>query len=98
LKKPEIVCICGSTKFEHEWHKAETVLELGGYIVLSIGFGLTKFNSQTKRNLDELHKRKIDLCDWIFVLNVGGYIGRSTKSEIDYATKLGKEVVYLEEI
>ena len=98
MKKPEIVCICGSTRFESEWHKAETVLELGGYIVLSIGFGLTKISPSKKRELDELHKRKIDLCDWIYVLNVGGYIGRSTRSEINYATKLGKKVIYLEEI
>lgn len=46
--------------------------------------------------LDELHKRKIDLCDYIYVLNVGGYIGDSTRGEIAYATKLGKPVEYLE--
>lgn len=98
MKKPEIVCICGSTKFEADWRKAELVLELAGYIVLSIGFGLNIFSSRKKRELDELHKRKIDICDWIYVLNVGGYIGRSTRSEINYAIELGKKVVYLEAI
>jgi hypothetical protein len=44
---------------------------------------------------DELHKRKIDLADEVMVLNVGGYIGDSTRSEIEYAVKTGKTVKYL---
>ena len=47
--------------------------------------------------LDDMHKRKIDMADEIFVINVGGYIGSSTKSEIEYALKKGKKVNYLEE-
>ena len=46
--------------------------------------------------LDDMHKRKIDMADEIFVINKGGYIGASTKSEIEYATKTGKPVVFLE--
>ena len=49
-----------------------------------------------KEQIDELHKRKIDLCDEVFVLNIGGYIGESTRSEIEYAESHGKPVVYLE--
>ena len=45
-----------------------------------------------------MHKRKIDMADEIFVINVNGYIGDSTKSEIEYANKTGKKVNYLEEI
>ena len=48
--------------------------------------------------LDEMHKRKIDMADEIYVINVGGYIGSSTKSEIEYAKKTGKTVKYLEEV
>ena len=46
--------------------------------------------------LDDMHKRKIDMADEIFVINVGGYIGSSTRSEIEYATATGKTVRYLE--
>jgi hypothetical protein len=52
--------------------------------------------TKTKKMLDDIHKRKIDMADEIFVINVGGYIGDSTRSEIDYALKHGKIVRYLE--
>lgn len=52
--------------------------------------------SQYKQLADEQHKRKIDICDVVFVLNVGGYIGESTRSDIEYAKKIGKPIVYLE--
>ena len=47
--------------------------------------------------LDNMHKRKIDMADAIYVINVGGYIGSSTRSEIEYAEKNGKRIMYLEE-
>ena len=47
--------------------------------------------------LDDMHKRKIDMADEIFVINVGGYIGSSTRSEIEYAQATGKKVNYLED-
>ena len=49
-----------------------------------------------KEMLDDMHKRKIDMADEIFVINVGGYIGASTRSEIEYAKATGKPVNYLE--
>lgn len=52
--------------------------------------------SDYKQKADELHKRKIDICDEVFVLNVGGYIGESTRSEITYAITIGKPVLFLE--
>ena len=52
--------------------------------------------SKTKEMLDDMHKRKIDMADSIYVINVGGYIGESTKSEIEYARKHGKKIDYLE--
>ncbi len=50
----------------------------------------------TKEMLDDMHKRKIDMADAIYVINVGGYIGSSTRSEIGYAEKNGKRIMYLE--
>ena len=48
--------------------------------------------------LDDMHKRKIDMADAIYVINVGGYIGESTRSEIEYAQRNGKIVYYLEPV
>lgn len=53
--------------------------------------------TKTKEMLDDMHKRKIDMADGIFVVNVGGYIGESTRSEIEYAKEHNKKVIYLEE-
>lgn len=54
--------------------------------------------TKTKEMLDDMHKRKIDMADEIFVINVGGYIGSSTRSEIDYAVDTGKPGHYLETV
>lgn len=103
---PEIVCLCGSTRFGDAFRDANLRLTLDGKIVLTVGCD-TKSDDQLftpgrlkwlKPMLDELHKRKIDLCDSILVLNVNGYIGDSTRSEIEYAKVHGKSVVYLEEL
>lgn len=97
--RPEIVCLCGSTKYKQAyiWENARLTQE--GYIVLSVGlWGHHErvFPDHVIKNaLDELHKRKIDLCDWVFVLDVGGYIGESTRSEIEYAEAHGKPVRHL---
>lgn len=79
---------------------AQKDLTLKGNIVISVGlFGHSGddevWTEGTKRMLDDMHKRKIDMADEIFVINVGGYIGESTKSEIEYARKNGKKVNYL---
>ena len=73
-----------------------------GNIVISVGLFCHSGDSEamwaeTKEMLDDMHKRKIDLSDEIFVINPGGYIGSSTRSEIDYAAQTGKVVRYLEE-
>ena len=103
---PIIVCLCGSTKFYKEFQHWNYILTMRGKIVLSVGFyahateeahgehiGCTE---EDKIKLDALHKRKIDLADEVFVINLGGYIGESTRSEIEYANKNGKFVTYLE--
>lgn len=101
--RPRIVCLCGSTRFYEAFQQANYDLTMAGQIVLTVGcdtklgpgLGIT---DEQKVQLDELHKRKIDLADRVFVLNVHGYIGESTRSEIDYATAHGKPVEYLEAV
>ena len=109
-KKYPVVTLCGSTRFKDEYLKAQKELTLKGYIVLSVGlFGHSGDNevwenmdegtlTKTKEMLDDMHKRKIDMSDEIFVINVGGYIGDSTKSEIEYAKTNNKKIKYLEPI
>ena len=108
--KYKVITLCGSTRFREQFMQAQKDLTLQGYIVISVGlYGhagdqevwenmdegtLTK----TKEMLDDMHKRKIDMADEIFVVNVGGYVGDSTKSEIKYAHENGKVVRYLENI
>ena len=106
--KYKVITLCGSTRFKYEFMESQKRLTLEGNIVISVGlFGhagdaevwenmdegtLTK----TKEMLDDMHKRKIDMADEIYVINVGGYIGSSTKSEIEYANATGKGIRYLE--
>lgn len=101
--KYKVITLCGSTKFKDEFLKKQKRLTLEGNIVISVGlFGHSGddevWNDNVKEMLDDMHKRKIDMADEIFVINKGGYIGSSTKSEIEYAKKTGKPVHYLEEI
>lgn len=101
--KYKVITLCGSTKFKDEYMKAQKDLTLQGNIVISVGlFGHSGddevWAEGTKEMLDNMHKRKIDMADEIFVINVGGYIGESTKSEIEYAIRNGKIVNYLEPV
>ncbi|MFD0673062.1 hypothetical protein [Cohnella sp. GCM10027633] len=93
-----IITLCGSTKFKKQFEQANTYLTLQGNIVISLaffeqseGFELT---SEQAELLGNLHFKKIDISDEIFVIDVGGYIGSSTKKEIEYAKKNGKDIRY----
>lgn len=103
--RPPIVVLCGSTRFADEFRRQNLKLTLEGKIVLSIGCdtksddelrAADELGGADKPALDELHKRKIDLADEVLILNVGGYVGESTRSEIDYALTRGKRVDWLE--
>jgi hypothetical protein len=109
-KGPTITVLCGSTRFYDAFRAENLRLTLADHIVLSIGCD-TKSDGdldlataggatldEVKARLDALHLAKIDLADEVFVLNVGGYIGDSTRREIDYAESLGKPVHYLEPV
>ena len=97
-----VITLCGSSRFKDQFIDAQKRLTLEGNIVISVGlFGHSGddevWTEGTKEMLDKMHKRKIDMADAIYVINVGGYIGESTRSEIEYAIRNGKEVRYLEE-
>ena len=97
----KVITLCGSTKFKAEFMKVQKELTLKGYIVISVGcFGHSGdvITDEQKIMLDNMHKRKIDMADEIFVINVDGYIGESTKSEIEYAKSHNKKVNYLVDI
>ena len=101
--KYKVITLCGSTRFKDQFLEAQKQLTLNGYIVISCGlFGHSGddevWTEGTKEMLDDMHKRKIDMADEIFVINVGGYIGPSTRSEIEYAIATGKTVKYLEPV
>ncbi len=98
--KYKVITLCGSTRFRDEFTAAQKRLTLEGNIVLSVGlFGHSGDNEvwseNTKEMLDDMHLRKIDMADEIFVINPGGYIGESTRREIEYARKNNKTVKYL---
>lgn len=98
MRKYNIITLCGSTRFKEEFERINKELTLAGNIVISVGcFGHAGdvFTDEQKIMLDDIHKAKIDLADEIFVINVGGYIGNSTRSEIEYARQHGKIVRYL---
>ncbi|WBW99322.1 hypothetical protein [Oceanirhabdus sp. W0125-5] len=101
--KYKVITLCGSTRFKDEFLQVQKELSLKGNIVISVGlFGHADgefenlITAEVKMMLDDMHKRKIDMADEIFVINKGGYIGESTKNEIEYAIKTGKRVNYLE--
>lgn len=95
---PKIVTICGSTQFRAEIAEANRMLTLAGHMVFAPGVFAhdgDEITDEQKQELDRLHFKKIDLARWIYVVNPGGYIGESTRREIDYARSVGKGVLAL---
>ena len=100
IGKYKVITLCGSTRFRDAFMEAQKRLTLEGNIVISVGlFGHSGdeevWAEGTKEMLDDMHKRKIDMADEIYVINVDGYIGSSTRSEIEYAKETGKMIHYL---
>lgn len=103
----KVITLCGSTRFKDDFMKVQKELTLKGNIVITVGLFEHSGDNEvwedmkegtltsTKIMLDDMHKRKIDMADEIYIINVGGYIGESTKSEIDYAKQNNKKVKYL---
>lgn len=99
--KMKVITLCGSTRFKEQFLEQQKRLTLEGNIVISVGlFGHSGdeevWKPGMKEMLDKMHLQKIDMADEIFVINVGGYIGESTRREIAHAEQTGKPVRYLE--
>lgn len=107
MSKRTVVCLCGSTRFYDAFQRANYDETMAGKIVLSVGFYMHTpqvvhgeslgCDDQQKIALDALHMDKIDMADEVLILNVGGYIGESTRRELNHATATGKVVRFLEE-
>ena len=96
----KVITLCGSTRFKEDFERVNRELTLHGNIVISVGcFGHSgdSFTDEQKIMLDDIHKRKIDMADAIYVINKDGYIGSSTRSEIQYALRTGKQIIYMED-
>ena len=96
----KVITLCGSTRFKEDFERVNRELTLAGNIVISVGcFGHAgdTFTEEQKVMLDDIHKRKIDMADAIYVINKDGYIGASTRSEIQYALRTGKQIIYMED-
>ncbi len=95
----KVITICGSMKFQKEMMITAEKLALEGNCILTPVYPVLN-NEKTEEQLEELkneHFKKIELSDAIFVVNKNQYIGESTKLEIEYAMKLKKEIMYLEQ-
>lgn len=102
MNRPPIVCLCGSTRFYEQFQKANLEETLKGRIVLTVGFmmhaketvhgGNVGITNDQKKMLDDLHLRKIDLADEVLIINVGDYMGDSTKREAWYALQQQKRI------
>lgn len=106
-RKYRVITLCGSTRFRNEFYRTCAELTLDGNVVIMPGvfghagnaelYGIEYESSDTKKMLDEIHKQKIDMCDAICVINKDGYVGESTRSEIEYAKKHNKEILWMDE-
>lgn len=105
MSKYPVVCLCGSTRFEKETKEMAENLTLAGQIVLMVNYWSKKdklhepqnpIDEEIKAMLDDIHKEKIKMSDYVLVMNVGGYWGASTQSEINFARRIGKPVKFIE--
>ncbi len=93
----KIITLCGSLKFQKEMMTIAEKMALEGNCVLTPIYPVLENYQRTDEQLNNLkneHLKRIELADAILVVNVNDYIGDSTNSEIEYAKKLGKEIIY----
>ena len=100
-----IICLCGSVRFKKDFEEADWAFTMSGDIVVQPGCWNhaqfhedNKYMQDCKVSLDKLHKKKIDLADMVYIINKDGYIGESTRSEIEYAESKNKWIAYMEPI
>lgn len=99
-KKAKIVVLSGSTRFKKEHKEVAKKITLEGNIVIPLSFYEKSDGDQLSNDevdtLVDLHYKKIDMCDTLFVVNPDGYIGENTMNELQYAIKRKKDIVFLE--
>lgn len=104
MNSPKIVCLCGSVRFKEDFETIACGFTIDGWIVLMPGcfshdyFHTHKTGQIIKAKLDDLHRAKIRLADLVVIINKDGYIGESTRHELEYARELGKEIKFSEEV
>ncbi len=92
----KVVTICGSMKFKDKMMEVTRDLEIKNkYVVIQCVYSNDRFNEEEQVLLADLHYKKIDISDVIYVVNVDGYIGTSIKKEIEYAKSLNKKIIYM---
>lgn len=96
----KVITLCGSLRFKEEMMKVAMDLELQGNCVLTpvypVGEDKDDMTEEEAKILDDMHRYRIDLADTVYIVNVGGYIGNSVRSEIEYSKEKNKEIMYLE--
>lgn len=96
----KVITLCGSLKFKREMMETAEKMVLEGNCILTPVYPILEDFERTEeqlKKLKEAHFKRIELSDAILVINKDNYIGKSTKLEIEYAEKLGKEIIYLEQ-
>ena len=99
MNDTKVITICGSMRFTKEMMKISEELELKeGYAVIQCVYSVDgqKYKGLDAEMLTRIHRKKIEISDAIYVVNVSGYVGNSTKSEIEYAKSIGKEILSFE--
>ena len=99
--KIKVITICGSMRYSKEMIKIAKELELKqGYAVIQCVYNIDgqKYEGIDENILAQIHRKKIDISDAIYVVNIDGYIGNSTKNEIEYAKRNSKEIIYHEKV
>ncbi|MFJ8752218.1 hypothetical protein ACIREO_23220 [Streptomyces sp. NPDC102441] len=96
--RPEIVCICGSSRFVDQMRTANRDLAFAGVIVVAPVEADELITNEQKTALGVLHLRRIDLADRVLVVNPGGYVGESTSREVAYAHATGKPVSFTDPV
>ena len=99
-KSTYVVCLCGSTRFKELFMQLNRLFTKQEWVVLMPGVwghAGDKISKSEKEKLDQLHRKKIMMSDCVYVINPDGYIGESTKKEIEFAKSLGKMIRYFDE-
>lgn len=98
----KVITVCGSLRFKKEIMEVTEKMELLGNCMIAPIYPTNPdkdaYTEEEVVMLDKMHKEKIKLSDAILVVNVGNYIGSSTKSEIEFAKTLKKEIIYYTDI